>query len=52
MAMLAYRAHRNKWLAYYVIPSSILLQIVLVGLVAGSVRRSRDKAIVSAAYEA
>jgi mercuric ion transport protein len=48
--VLAYRSHRNKWLlglaifttalmflAYYVTPSSILLQIALVGLVAGSV---------------
>lgn len=48
--ILAYRSHRNSWLlgfaifttalmfiGYYVIPSSILLQIALVGLVAGSV---------------
>ena len=47
---LAYRSHRNKWLlslaisntalmfiAYYVIPSSILLQISLLGLVVASV---------------
>ena len=47
---LAYRSHRNKWLlslavgntalmfiAYYVIPSSILLQISLLGLVAASI---------------
>jgi hypothetical protein len=48
--VLAYRSHRNKWLvsfaapvttlmfiAYYVIPSSILLQIALLGLVAASI---------------
>jgi mercuric ion transport protein len=47
---LAYRAHRNKWLlslaigtttlmfvAYYVIPSSILLQASLAGLVGASI---------------
>lgn len=47
---LAYRSHRNKWLlalafvttalmfiAYYVIPSSILLQISLLGLIVASV---------------
>lgn len=47
--LLAYRAHRNKWLlilagattaamffGYYVVPSSILLQISLAGLVAAS----------------
>src|SRR5687767_3223252 len=48
--LLAYRAHRNKWLvslavasvvtmfaAYYVVPSSTLLQISLAGLVAASI---------------
>jgi mercuric ion transport protein len=48
--MFAYRTHRNKWLlsfsimttvllfaGYYVIPSSTLLQISLVGLIAGSI---------------
>jgi mercuric ion transport protein len=48
--VLSYRAHRNKWLlsfsglvtsllfvGYYVVPSSILLQASLVGLVIGSV---------------
>jgi uncharacterized membrane protein len=48
--LLAYRTHRNKWLlslaiattvllfaGYYVIPSSILLQVSLAGLVVASI---------------
>jgi mercuric ion transport protein len=48
--LVAYRAHRNRWLvglsicttgllfiAYYVVPSSVLLQIALAGLVGASV---------------
>jgi hypothetical protein len=48
--LFAYRVHKNKWLlslaivttallfvGYYVIPSSILLQVSLIGLIAGSV---------------
>ena len=48
--VLAFRAHRNKWLlalaiataitlfvGYYIVPSSILLQLALLGLVVSSV---------------
>jgi mercuric ion transport protein len=48
--LLGYRAHRNKWLvalaavttatmfsAYYLVPSSLLLQLSLAGLIAASI---------------